>query len=287
MRLVGYHVSARTIGLTLVAVFIGLESVLALGTGAVGIPGLFLLRFADKDGEAPPLPSAGAPDNGESVVAKRADRSASPKIAPSTTGSASPNEGEPRLEGLSDIPLKPWDHDEEESASPEPKAKVEAHQEPEELPWDAVEPVPFDAGTPSPTGQNEAPVATLPSPPPSLGPLPSERNLAGWVKAKATEIKGEDQFRPLFHFEFWLEAPPEVARGLVSVSYDFNTPAVMPRSLLSGDAKTGFRASAGGLTCADKVTVTLRYKDGRSQQVEVDGCALAEASSAHTGDLGH
>jgi hypothetical protein len=287
MRLVGYRLSARTIGLALVAGFIGLEAVLALGTGAIGIPGLFLLRFADKNDEAPLLQRAEATDNGESVIAKLPEPSASPKRSPSTTGSASPNEGEPRLEGLSDIPLKPWDHDEEESPSPEPKAKAEANQEREELPWDAVEPVPFDAGTPLPTGQNSAPVETRPSPPPSFGPLPSERNVAGWVKAKATEIKGEDRFRPLFHFEFWLEAPPEVARSLASVSYDFNTPAVMPQSLLSGEAKTGFRASAGGLTCADKITVTLRYKDGRSQQVEVDGCALAEASSAHAGDLGH
>jgi hypothetical protein len=284
MRLVGYRLSARTIGLALVAGFIALEAVLAFGTGAIGIPGLF--RLAGKSDEAPPLQRAGAPDNGESIVAKLPQPSASPMRSPSTTGSASPNEGEPRLEGLSDIPLKPWGHDEEESSSPKSKAKAETHQEPEVLPWDAVEPVPLDAGTPPPTGENSAPVETRPSPP-SFGPLPSERNVAGWVKAKASEIKGEDRARPLFHFEFWLEAPPEVTRSLASVSYDFDTPAVMPQSLLSGEAKTGFRASSGGLTCADKVTVTLRYKDGRSQQVEVDGCALAEASSAHAGDLGH
>jgi hypothetical protein len=287
MRLVGYRLSARTIGLALVAGVIALEAVLALGTGAIGIPGLVLLRLGGKNDAAPSVQRAEAPDNSESVVVKRPEQNASPKPSPSTTGSASPNEGEPRLEGLSDIPLQPWDHDQGESPSSEPKAEAEAHQEPEVLPWDAVEPVPLDGATPSPTGQNSAPVETRPSPPPSFGPLPSERNVAGWVKAKATEIKGEDQFRPLFHFEFWLEAPPEVARSLASVSYDFNTPAVMPQSLLSGEAKTGFRASAGGLTCADKVRVTLRYKDGRSQQVEVDGCALAEAASTHTGDLGH
>jgi cell division septation protein DedD len=287
MRLVGYRLSARTIGLALVAGFIGLEAVLALGAGAIGIPGLFLLRLADKNDEAAHLQRAEAPDSAESVVTKRPEQNASPKPSSGTTGSAAPNEGEPRLEGLSDIPLKPWDHDEEESPSSETNAKAETHQEPEVLPWDAVEPVPLDGATPPPAGENSAPVETRPSPPPSFGPLPSERNVAGWVKTKATEIKGEDRSRPLFHFEFWLEAPPEVARSLASVRYDFNTPAVLPQPLLSTEAKTGFRASAGGLTCADKVTVTLRYKDGRSQHVEVDGCALAEASSAHTGDLGH
>jgi len=32
--------------------------------------------------------------------------------------------------------------------------------------------------------------------------------------------------------------------------------------------------SVGGLACADKITVTLKFKDGQSQQVAVDGCRL-------------
>jgi hypothetical protein len=43
---------------------------------------------------------------------------------------------------------------------------------------------------------------------------------------------------------------------------------------MSRERGTGFRVSAGGLTCADKVTVTLKFKDGSSQQVAVDGCRL-------------
>ena len=48
----------------------------------------------------------------------------------------------------------------------------------------------------------------------------------------------------------------------------------MPQSQMSSEEKTGFRVSAGGLTCADKVTVTLKFNDGQSQQVAVDGCRL-------------
>jgi hypothetical protein len=43
---------------------------------------------------------------------------------------------------------------------------------------------------------------------------------------------------------------------------------------MSSEKETGFRVSAGGLVCADKVTVTLKFRDGRSQRVEVDGCKL-------------
>jgi hypothetical protein len=48
----------------------------------------------------------------------------------------------------------------------------------------------------------------------------------------------------------------------------------MPQSQISSEQKTGFRVSVGGLACADKITVTLKFKDGQSQQVAVDGCRL-------------
>ena len=113
-----------------------------------------------------------------------------------------------------------------------------------------------------------------PSPPPTPVALPKPSAVEGWVKAKAIEIKGEDRGRSLFHFEFWLDAPNDVKQRLVAVAYEFNTPAVMPQAQVSSEAKTGFRVSAGGLTCADKVTVTLKFKDGQSEQVAVDGCRL-------------
>ncbi len=63
--------------------------------------------------------------------------------------------------------------------------------------------------------------------------LPLASAVEGWVKAKATEIKGEERGRALYHFEFWLDAPEDVKRRLVAVAYDFNTPAVMPQSQVS------------------------------------------------------
>ena len=92
--------------------------------------------------------------------------------------------------------------------------------------------------------------------------------------SRSTEVKGEDRGRPLYHFELWLDAPPAVKQRLVAVSYDFNTAAVMPQMQISSEQNTGFRVSVGGLACADKITVTLRFKDGQSQQVAVDGCRL-------------
>jgi len=65
-----------------------------------------------------------------------------------------------------------------------------------------------------------------------------------------------------------------VKRRLVAVAYDFNTPAVMPQSQVSSEQQTDFHVSAGALACADKVTVTLKFNDGRSQQVAADGCKL-------------
>ncbi len=148
------------------------------------------------------------------------------------------------------------------------------------MPWDAVEPVPF-----SPEGSKGAladATAALPKPVAPQAPravtapaiLPTSGEVEAWVKAKATEVKGEDRARPLYHFEFWLEPPEDVKRRLVAVAYDFNTPAVMPQSQVSSEQETGFRVSAGGLACAEKVTVTLKFNDGRSQQVAVDGCKL-------------
>lgn len=272
MGSVGYHRSARTIGLALVAGFIAFEAFLALRTGALGIPGLFLVRFADESGGTRTAQTTERPEAGESVIAKRPEGTAPKPVPEQATGSVSTGSGEKRLEGLSEIPLKPWDRDEEEPAEEGPKAEAGALQAREELPWDAVEPVPFDSATPAPPQGRPADSQT--PPPGPLAVLPAGSEVAAWVKAKATKVKGQDRARPFYHFEFWLEPPQEVTQRLASVAYEFNTPAVMPQSQVSREQKTGFRVSAGGLVCADKVTVTLRFKDGRSQRVEVDGCKL-------------
>ena len=187
--------------------------------------------------------------------------------------------GEARLEGLGEIPLKPWVRDEEAEAEESERSRSSASvpaggaQTGEKLPWDAVEPVPFDDVAPAPS-QDKAAAPDASQPQPRLAELPAEAKVAGWVKAKATEVKGIERARPLYHFEFWLEPPQEVKGLLASVGYEFNTPAVMPQSQVSREKETGFRVSAGGLVCADKVTVTLRFRDGRSRRVEVDGCKL-------------
>jgi hypothetical protein len=142
-------------------------------------------------------------------------------------------------------------------------------REPVPYPADGLEPSPADrtASLPaSPAAGSRPPAAPL--------ELPASRDVETWVKAVATEIKGEDRARPLYHFEFWLEPPDHLRRRVVAVVYDFNTPAVMPQTQVSSEQKSGFRVSAGGLTCADKVTVTLKFDDGRTEQVVVDGCKL-------------
>ena len=91
-------------------------------------------------------------------------------------------------------------------------------------------------------------------------------------------MKGEERARPLYHFEFWLDAPEEVKRELVAMSYEFNTPAVRPQSQISSERNTSFRVYTGGLACAERVTVTLKFNDGRTQQVAVDGCRLVSSA---------
>lgn len=273
MRFVGNHRGARTISLALGAGFVAFEAALAIGAGAIGIPGLYIVRFVDESAAPQAAQSTDAAEGGESVFAKLHPLVASSKR---TTKPAPAPPGEPRLDGLSDIPMQEWVAAKAEA--PEPESLAEAAKSGEALPWDAVEPVPFDSG--GPKLAHAGTTASLPhrampdTAPPVLAALPADSAVEGWVKAKATEVKAEYRARRLYHFEFWLDAPDDVKRRLVAVAYDFNTPAVMPQSQISSEKTGGFRISAGGLVCADKVTVTLKFNDGRKQQVAVDGCKL-------------
>jgi hypothetical protein len=283
MRALGNHLGARTICLALVAGLLSFETALALVAGAVGMPGLVLVRLSHGNDDVQAVVGAAGQDGGETVVAKLADIAASapqaqqPEAAESKPG---PPAGEPNLAGLAEAPrIMPWDQEAKPDEKPENRQKAFSPDAKgrEELPWDAVEPFP----PPSATG-SIASVATAaePAPAPAVAApkvqarLPTNGVVEGWVKAKATKIKGEDRERPLYHFELWLDAPPEVKQRLVAVSYDFNTAAVMPQMQISSEQNTGFRVSVGGLACADKITVTLRFKDGQSQRVAVDGCRL-------------
>jgi hypothetical protein len=280
MRTVWNYLVARPITSALVAGLVAFGAVVVLGSGVVGIPDVLLLHFADGRGGAEVPLTAKAPEGGESVSAKLPPSAQSSKQAPSKIVAApvAPVVGEPRLDGLADIPLDLWPR--QESRPDETKSLETKTGEKELLPWDEVEPVPLSLDSP-PAAAAKA-TAALPSTAmpeasdASVTPmqLPAVTSIEGWVKAKATEINGAEGGRPLHHFEYWLDAPEDVKQRLIAVAYEFNTPAVMPQSQVSKDKKTGFRISVGGLTCADKVTVTLQFYDGRSQRVAVDGCRL-------------
>jgi hypothetical protein len=265
--------SARTIGLTLAAGLLAFEAVLALSAGAIGIPGVLLVPLAKE--------VTAASVTGETVIAKFDEVPIAVKPVPQPKAvqpEASAPAGEPNLAGLADIPVDmPWKHDAKPADRKDaPRAFSPDAEGREVLPWDAVEPVPPPSQTGSITPAGPQPETPAPEPAPKITPvrLPASGDVEGWVKAKATEIKGEDRGRPLYHFEVWLDAPAEVKQRLVAVAYAFNTPAVMPQMQVSSEQKTGFRVSVGGLTCADKITITLKFNDGQSQQVAVDGCRL-------------
>jgi hypothetical protein len=281
MRALVNHRGARAISLALVAGLLAFEAVLALHAGAIGVPGFFLLRFTEEEAAQSKL-------GGETVIAKLDEipparpRATEPIAASPETPATS---GEPNLAGLAEIPLgpllkqeaKPDEHGDEQNKGqtrplgPDVKGR-------EELPWDAIEPVPPPSETSATASDALAPETATPepSPAPKVTPvqLPAAGAVEGWVKAKATEIKGEAREHPLYDFELWLDAPAEVKQRLVAVAYDFNTPAVMPQMQVSREQKTGFRIRVGALACADKITVTLKFKDGQSQQVAIDGCRL-------------
>ena len=113
MRAGGNQRGARTISLALVAGLIAFETILALSAGAVGIPGLFLIRLANGGDAEAPRPAA-ASEGGESVIAKLEAANApshQTKVAAQPLSPVAPA-GPPRLDGLADIPLTPWDRDE-------------------------------------------------------------------------------------------------------------------------------------------------------------------------------
>ena len=138
------------------------------------------------------------------------------------------------------------------------------------LPWKDVEPVRFrdnekDQGTENRAAAGDKSTAL---------PLPSTDLLTKWVKANTKTFKGSDRTRSLVHFELWLDAPEDVKRRMSSVEYDLRAGAVQPRQRVSKDANAGFRAGFGGFACAREIVVTIHFDDGRSQTIEVDGCAL-------------
>ncbi len=144
MRAVGNHRGARTISFALVAGLAAFEAVLLFGTGAIGIPGVLLVRFADQGGGGAPMPSAAA-FGGESFFAKAPVPAEPAKPMPVEVAAAAASmapAGEARLDGLGDIPLKPWVSEKPKADAVKPaeaNRPLEASSS-DALPWDAVEP---------------------------------------------------------------------------------------------------------------------------------------------------
>lgn len=214
-----------------------------------------------------------------------ADRLLSMPLIPAdllpASGSGPAHEGrnEPNLAGLSEVPKDMiWDRLKEEENEGKDKERTRPSfaafsEAREQLPWDAIEPVPF------------TPVAVVKHPPAGssraeegskadLQTAAAPANVGNWLKTKVTEIKGAARSRPLYHFELWLEAPAAVKQQLAGVTYEFSTPAIRPQSQASSNSGTGFRISAGGLACPDEIVVTVRFVDGRVERVSIDGCEL-------------
>lgn len=272
MRDVGESRGARAIGVVLAFSIVTFQAALVAGFGAFGVPGLILVRFAGSGDIAQAVPG------GETVVSKLAE--AARALAPHPTPRAAEPAGEPSLIGLAD--KVPWERSEpakeEEPQEAPPKAFAEGSAAvAEELPWDAVEPFVPEGSAENSASAAEvaaaAQAAATPAPKLPAAELPQARDVEAWVKGKATQFNSEERGRGrLFHFELWLEPPAKMKERLVAVAYSFDTPAVMPQAQVSSEQKTGFRVAFGGLACAEKVTLTLKFNDGQSQQVAVDGC---------------
>jgi len=278
---------ARTVGPAMLAGLLALGAMLAIAAQALTPPDV----DTGENGEAPATSRAAS--GGETIVAKFPEAEPETEaVAPSAPAepapeprrvamalaakpsAAPPRDEKPNLDGLNEIPREfIWNRPPDKEDKAEPKAFAAFSNAREVLPWDAVEPVPFAPLSPAPAppeGEGAKATAALPQP----LDLPDGAEVGAWVKAKVTEVKGADRSRPLYHFELWLEPPAEVKGRLVGVAYDFSTPAIRPQLQASNDRASGFRVSAGGLACADKITVTLRFDDGRSHKVVVDGCKL-------------
>ena len=196
--------------------------------------------------------------------------------AEETPTAAAKNTKEPNLAGLAEIPIDLiWNRSEKKDDKTRRNPSFAAYSEArEDLPWDMVEPIAFAplAGPRKPSQAARAGVAPGAA---RAGLVKvSGGQIGTWLKGKATKIKGTDRAKALYHFVLWLEPPAAMKAHVAGVSYDFSSPAVRPQSQASSDSGSGFKINAAGLACADEITVTLRFNDGRVQTINVDGCKL-------------
>jgi hypothetical protein len=267
--LFGNHRGARTISLALVAGLVAFEAALVLGASAVGIPGVFLVHFTNAEAET----------GGESVIAKSRNVEAPPKSVRLAVKPSLPLPAVTDNLVLTDVAVLaslPDDTQTQSPAEPVPDrpAQVQAAAasgvspryiarpgEREELPWHLTEPMPY-----LPVTANRKPAVAA-----KLGPapvqLPKSSTVEAWVKVKA--LARSDGF------ELWVEPPAALKTRLIAIAYDSGANSAAPRFQESREPSTGFRVRFAGSACADRITLTLKFDDGQTRKVAVDGCKLS------------
>lgn len=247
---------------------------------ALGSRGAVAGKTEDEILIAPPPSTMAAAGAAASLVLGSASQQEQAGVAPQQT-SAQPQQAEepepaeePNLAGLAEIPPELLARPPKRKGDAAPrKASFAAFSETREnLPWKAVEPVVF---TPMGPGQQQkaGAAAAQTTATPAANKITSA-DIGKWMKGKATKIMGAERTKPLYHFVVWVEPPTAMQAHVSGVSYDFSSPAVQPQSQASADRESGFKINAAGLVCADEITVTLRFDDGRVETTHIDGCEL-------------
>ena len=160
------------------------------------------------------------------------------------------------------------------TSSTTPRTQLSNTLAPVSLPWKAVEPVRFRDNGNTNNAVADAEGGEVREEKLTAQVLPSTERLLKWVKANAKIFKGSERRRSMIHFELWLDPPKDIRDSISSVDYDLRSDAVQPRKQESRDANSGFRAGFGSLACTREIVMTVHFDDGRSQAIEVDGCAL-------------
>lgn len=93
-------------------------------------------------------------------------------------------------------------------------------------------------------------------------------------RASATELKGaqDSRGRRVYDFRLWVDAPPALKDQVQRVRYQFDHPTFINKFQESTEPSNGFAVSYRGWGCLYLVTITLFFKDGRSEQVLFDMC---------------
>ena len=250
--LFGNHRGTRTISLALVAGLVAFEAALAFGASAVGIPGIFLIHFTNAEAET----------GGESVIAKSRKIETPPKSAQAPVKPSLPPPAVTDLPELIDIAALaslPDDTQTQSPAEPAPDRPAQAASASGVSPWHLTEPMPY----PPVTARSKPAVAATVG----LAPvqLPKSGNVEAWVKASA-RAEG---------FELWVEPPAALKQRLIAVAYESSATSAEPRVQESREPSTGFRVRFAGSACADQITLTLKFDDGQTRKVAVDGCKLS------------